>query len=183
MSGNTPPPPPLQELQSPKMPVLASLNISASSLDFIPREQAKSKDQVASCMLGILGGDTPTDGHMATEELYSVRTGHRQDMNRTLWTKVRPPRDVGGWAGCAPAPGWPRQRTSPSSLLIGDLPEPFAVAAPPTDFQQGPGLRVDVQNAPVPGLGKKEGGMCSVTKTSQWCPTAGTFLRVDLGPY
>ena len=77
-----------------------------------------------------------------------------------------------------------RWGTSPSSLLIGDLPEPFAVAAPPTDFQQGPGLGVDVQNAPgFLGLGKKEGGVCSVTKTSRWRPAAGTFLRADLGPY
>lgn len=122
-------------------------------------------------MLRIPGGDTPTDGHMATEELYSVRTGHRRDrrdVTRTLWTKVRPPRDTGGSAGCVPAPGWPAPAVITSSRLIGDLPEPFAVAAPPTGFQQGPSLRVDVQNAPgFPDLGKKEGGVCSVTRTSR----------------
>ena len=63
-----------------------------------------------------------------------MRTGHRRDrrdMTRTLWTKVRPPRDTGGSAGCVPAPGWPAPAVITSSRLIGDLPEPFAVAAPP----------------------------------------------------
>lgn len=46
-----------------------------------------------------------------------------------------------------------------SSLLVRGFPEPFAVATPPADLQQGLGLRVHVENALASvGLGKKGSG-------------------------
>lgn len=70
-------------------------------------------------------------------------------MTSTLWIKVN--------TVCRLCSSSRKARAGGSaSLVLRHLPEPFAVANPPTDFQQGLGRRVHVQNAlGVLGLGKK----------------------------
>lgn len=84
----------------------------------------------------------------------------------TTWTcPVRPcvePCD----GGQDPALGRP-ELGGTSSLILRDVPEPFAVATPPADFQQGLGLGVHVQDALAAlGLGKK-GRDVSVSLTAK----------------
>lgn len=82
-----------------------------------------------------------------------------------------------GLQAVPPLPRGIQEGSGGSSLIVRDFPEPFAVARPPTDLQQGLGFRVRVQDALVAlGLEKRREERVGVFHDS---PTTGSsFLLV-----
>lgn len=92
----------------------------------------------------------------------SQRTQVRLDMPSAALGQTHTGRAEGPQAVCSTQGGLaPAQegRGGGASSRIRGFPEPLAMATPPTDFQQGLGLRVRVQNTLVAlGLGKEGRG-------------------------